>query len=118
LRSFPLEAKFENNIIWAEEGIVDNEVSVSRRGSDPFQVILNNNLFRGKTDPLFSILNGNIRNQDPRFDSINTTKRYFDFRLQKGVSPAIDKGIKSGVLQDLDGFNRDMTPDIGCYEKH
>ena len=118
LRSFPLEAKFENNIIWAEEGIVDNEVSVSRRGSDPFQVILNHNLFRGKTDPLFSILNGNIRNQDPKFDSINATKRYFDFRLQKGVSPAIDKGIKSGVLQDLDGFNRDMTPDIGCYEKH
>jgi hypothetical protein len=118
VRSFPLEVRFQNNIIWADEGVVDNEVSVSRRGSEPFLVSLDHNLFRGKTDPLFSSLSGNIRNQDPRFDSINASKRYFDFRLQKGVSPAIDKGIKSGIPKDLDGFNRDVNPDIGCYEKH
>jgi hypothetical protein len=62
---------------------------------------------------------GNILNQDPLFDSINTNRRYFNFRL-KSNSTAINKG-NTGLTIDLDGNPRPRPvgtlPDLGAYEK-
>jgi hypothetical protein len=58
-----------------------------------------------------------INNQPPLFDSTNTQKNYYDFRLQTS-SPAINKGIATGVITDLDGKPRPVgIPDLGCFEK-
>jgi hypothetical protein len=51
------------------------------------------------------------------FDSVNSSKKYYDFHLQEG-SPAKDKGVVTGVTIDLDGKPRPVAaPDLGCYEK-
>jgi hypothetical protein len=60
---------------------------------------------------------GNKITLDPQFDSINTSKRFYDFRL-KLTSPAINKGENFNVPLDLDGFPRPVgLPDLGAYEK-
>jgi len=62
------------------------------------------------------VING-IRNQAPQFDSINTAKRFFDYRIQKKASPAVNKGIPGLISRDLDDKIRDAQPDLGAYEK-
>jgi hypothetical protein len=58
-----------------------------------------------------------INNQPPLFDSVNVSKRYYDFHLQS-ASPAINKGTNAAVTKDLDGKLRPVgLPDLGCYEK-
>jgi hypothetical protein len=53
----------------------------------------------------------------PQFDSINTAKNFYDFRL-KDTSPAINAGTNSLVTSDLDGKVRPIgLPDLGTYEK-
>jgi hypothetical protein len=81
-------------------------------------VVFSNNIYKVQQDPSFSTLTNNLKNQDPLFDSINTGSRYFDFRLQTRPSPAINKGILTGILTDLDGKPRDSEPDMGCFEKN
>jgi hypothetical protein len=60
--------------------------------------------------------NGAI-NREPLFDSINTSQRYFNFRLKEG-SPAVNAGTPTGVTTDLDGKPRPAgtLPDLGAYE--
>ena len=48
-------------------------------------------------NPSNAVLNQIINNQDPSFDSINTSKNYYDFHL-KTDSPAIDAGIATPVI--------------------
>ncbi|HYM93444.1 MAG TPA: choice-of-anchor Q domain-containing protein, partial [Chitinophagaceae bacterium] len=58
-----------------------------------------------------------INNMEPQFDSISTFKNYYNFRL-KATSPAINKGVNTGVTNDLDGNPRPVgLPDLGCFEK-
>jgi hypothetical protein len=58
-----------------------------------------------------------INDQPPLFDSINISKRYYDFHLQAS-SPAKEKGANTSVIIDLDGDLRPVgAPDLGCYEK-
>ena len=114
-----LNAVFRNNIFWGDGGLVDNEISVSKQGANPFTVLLQNNIYRSIADPLNSTLSGNIKNADPSFDSINISKNIFDFRVTKnGAAPGINAGIATGLLKDLDDKNRNVgLPDLGCYEK-
>ena len=49
---------------------------------------------------------GIINNQDPQFDSINVSKNYYDFRLTKKNSPAIDAGKNTSITIDLDGAHK------------
>jgi hypothetical protein len=52
------------------------------------------------------------------FDSVNNTRRIYDFHLKAG-SPLIDKGLGTAVSLDLDGNSRPVgLPDLGCYERH
>lgn len=114
-----LNAVFRNNIFWSDGGIVDNELVVNKQGANPFTVLFEKNIYRALTDPANSTLTGNIRNADPLFDSIDISRKIFDFRTTKNIgAPGINSGILTGFLKDLDNNNRNIgLPDLGCYEK-
>ena len=115
-----LNAVFRNNIFWGDEGgLVDNEVLVNKQGANPFNVLFEKNLYRALNDPSNSTLTGNIKNLNPSFDSVDVSKRIFDFRVTKNSSaPGINAGVASGFPKDLDDKNRNVgLPDLGCYEK-
>lgn len=114
-----LEAAFTNCIFWGETGFVENETSISKQGSDPFDVTFTNCIYRNINEPANATSNNCLLNQNPLFDSIDASKGFFDFRLNINSSPAIDAGINTPFLKDLDNNNRlaGITTDIGCYEK-
>jgi hypothetical protein len=112
-----LTASFKNCIMWGQNGVVDDEVVVSKQGATTFNVTFNNCLWKAKNNPSNVTANNIVSNQDPLFDTLDVQKRMFNFRLKDG-SPALDKGITAGVLLDLDGKPRPaILPDMGCYEK-
>lgn len=114
-----LNAVFRNNIFWGDEGFVTNEAIVNKQGANAFNVLFEKNLYRVANDPANSTLNSNIKNQNPTFDSIDVSKRVFDFRVTKNsTAPGINAGIATGFPKDLDDKNRSVgLPDMGCYEK-
>ncbi len=112
-----LNALFRNCIFWGENGLVDNEVVVAKNGNTTFNVNFDYNLWKVQTAPTNITSNQIINNQNPQFDSVNTSRNYYDFRLKTG-SPAINKGTNAGVTIDLDGKPRPVgLPDLGCFEK-
>jgi hypothetical protein len=114
---FALSFTINNSIIYGEGGLVDNEINVVKQGSTAFSATFNNVLYKVKTDPANATFTNSIKNQNPLFDSVNVSDRYFNFRL-KATSPCINKGFNTGLLFDLDGNNRNNgLPDFGCYEK-
>lgn len=118
INSYDLTARIRNNIIWGDYGNVDDEVIISRRGSAAFSVLLENNLYKASNPVTNATLLNNIVNQPPQFDSIADFSRYYNFRINKGLSPAINKGKNLGIATDLDGKPRDGQPDMGSYEKN
>ncbi|MEO6731899.1 MAG: hypothetical protein ABIN01_11840 [Ferruginibacter sp.] len=114
-----LNANFRNCIFWGESGTVDDEVSISKQGSNNFNVAFDKCLFKSKNDPANSTFANSIKNQDPLFDSIDVSKHYYDFHISKNPqAPGVNKGTVTGFLMDLDGNNRNNgLPDMGCYEK-
>jgi hypothetical protein len=113
-----LNATFTNCIFWGAFGTVDDEAVADKVGSNPYNVTFNNCLFKVKTvlNPLITNNNG-LANQNPAFDSVNTSRQFYNFRLKTG-SPALNAGIATGVATDLDGKPRPVgLPDLGCYEK-
>ena len=112
-----LNAIFRNCIFWGENGIVNDEVVVLKNGSTIFNVDFDHNLWKVQTIPSNITSNQIINNQSPQFDSINTSRNYYDFRLATS-SPAINKGVNTAVITDLDGKTRPVgLPDLGCFEK-
>ena len=115
---YSLTASFANCIFWGEQnGFVKEEAFVDAKTLTP-SVTFNKVLWRVQTTPSFNGLTiTGASNQAPLFDSINTTQRFFNFRLKDG-SPAINAGINAGVTLDLDGKTRPIgLPDMGAYEK-
>lgn len=109
-----ITAVFRNCIFWGEGGIVDNEIFVEKEVMTS-SIAFENIVYKGK-EKLANAINS-IMNEPPQFDSIDVSKRYFDFHLQN-TSPAKDKGLKNlQVPIDLDGNQRTGLPDIGCYNK-
>lgn len=112
-----LNAIFRNCLFWGENGLVNDEVVVIKNGTPTFNVSFDYNLWKVQTPPSNITSNQIINNQPPLFDSINTPKNYYDFRLNT-ASPALNKGVNSGVATDLDGKPRPVgLPDLGCFEK-
>jgi hypothetical protein len=114
-----LNAVFRNCIFWGDAGFVKDEVVVNKQGANTFTVLLEKNLYRNTSDPANSTLTGNINNDDPKFDSIDVSKRYYDFRINNAAAPpGINKGISTIFTKDLDDKNRNIgLPDLGCYER-
>lgn len=124
---YPLSAIFRNCIFYGEGGTAENEVIVARKASaasPDFDVKFENVLYKNKDDQPAAKFNNIIRNALPLFDSVDVSRRYFDFHLKTGspaISPAINKGAYIGVTIDLEGKQRPMgggtdLPDLGCYE--
>lgn len=112
-----LTAAFRNCIFWGEGGVIEDEVVSSKQGNTVFSVSISNSLWKVKTTPANVTVNSVINGQAPAFDSVNVQKNYFSFRLKAG-SPALDKGVNTGVAIDLDGNPRSLSsPDLGAYEK-
>jgi hypothetical protein len=117
LNSYPLQALIRNSICWGDEGAVDDEIVLSRRGSASWSATIEHSLYRAKTPLANASLTQNLPNQEPLFDSIDARIPLYDFRISKGRSPAINNGKAIGLLRDLDDQPRDALPDIGCFEK-
>lgn len=114
-----LQANFTNCIFWGSEGFTDNELAVNKQGANSFSVNFTNCLYRAQTNPANAVFVAGIRNIDPQFDSIDVSKRLYDFHhATKPAAPGINKGIASSLNKDLDDQVRPVgLPDIGCYEK-
>jgi hypothetical protein len=113
-----LTAVFRNCIFWGQDGTVEDEVVVTKSGSTTFNVNFDYNLWKVQNIPANITSAGIINNQYPAFDTINTSKRIYNFRL-KDESPAKDKATNAGVIIDLDGKPRPagVAPDLGSFEK-
>jgi hypothetical protein len=112
-----LNSLFVNCIFWGNNGTVQDEVVVSKQGNTVFSVNFENCLWKIIDFPVGVDTTHMIANEDPLFDSVNNQSLYYDFHLQAG-SPAIDQGINTGLLFDLDGNPRAVGfPDLGCYER-
>ncbi|HEX6914339.1 MAG TPA: choice-of-anchor Q domain-containing protein [Chitinophagaceae bacterium] len=115
-------AIIRNTIIYGEGGNVDDEILVNRKAPTAlFNVQFDNVLYKMKNaDPAGCSFTGTkIRNQPPGFDSINTSKPFYNFRLRAG-SKAVDiAGTFGTPLFDLDGNPRNTgaAPDLGAYER-
>ncbi|MFD2918667.1 hypothetical protein ACFS6H_03025 [Terrimonas rubra] len=111
-----LQAVFTNCIFWGEGGVMENEVLATKNNAAAFNVQFNNVLWKMKTVPAEVSTTGNIITQKPEFDSINTSRQFYNFRL-KNISPAIGSG-SAGTIIDLDGKTRGgLQTDLGCFEK-
>jgi hypothetical protein len=112
-----LTAVFRNCIFWGQDGTVEDEVVVEKRGST-FNVNFDYDLWKVKNIPANITSAGIINNQYPEFDTIHTSKRIYNFRL-KDESPAKNKATNAGVTIDLDGKPRPVGPatDLGSYER-
>lgn len=116
--STDLNAVFRNNIFWGDPGIVNNEVWVNKMGTNNFNVLFEKNIYRLTIDPANSTLIGNLKNQTPLFDSIDVSKKIYNFHISQSGAPGINAGTITTFLKDLDDKNRNIgLPDLGCYEK-
>lgn len=116
ITSADIQAEFTNCIFWGENGTVDNEVVVGREGNNVFDVNFSNCLWKNITIPENITATNVIANEDPLFTTVDTQERIYNFRLREG-SPGVGTGKNAGILQDMDGNERNDThPDMGAYE--
>lgn len=113
-----LDAQFTNSIFWGEaNGLVADEVVVLKSPAASASVSFDHVLWRVQNAPAGITTNSIISNQQPLFDSINTSERIYNFRLKEG-SPALNTGMASALARDLDGNPRPVNmPDLGAYER-
>jgi hypothetical protein len=114
-----LNASFVNCIFWGDYGDVSDEVVIDKQGNGIFNVNLTNCLYKAINDPSNTTLTAVIKNQDPSFDSVDVSNKYYDFRITKNpLAPGINSGTMVMFTADLDDHLRSVgLPDIGCYEK-
>lgn len=114
-----LFARFQNCIFWGEaNGVVKDEVVVSRLGNMAFNVSFEGVLWRLQNPvPAGVSATAVINNLYPQFEAIHASLPYYNFRLKEN-SPAVNKGIMTNVTIDLDGNPRPIgLPDLGAYER-
>jgi hypothetical protein len=103
-----IDAEFINCII---TGKVETEVFVNHKPNEnaKLEVVFQNCLVKAKDHSNY--FKDCLRNVDPKFVNIDK----LDFKLQS-TSPAIGKGVDTGVLYDILGNPRSNPPDIGAYQ--
>ncbi|MEO9071251.1 MAG: hypothetical protein ABI261_09460 [Ginsengibacter sp.] len=116
--SAPLNAFFQNCIFWGNGGTVDDEISVSKQGNNPFSVTFDHVLYKAKDAISNATFTASIQNETPLFDSINVSQNIYDFHfINHPNSPAVNAGVVTSFLYDLDDNLRGSSPDIGCYQR-
>lgn len=114
----PLDATFTNCIFWGENGNVDNEIWAGRKGNLSYSIEMDHVLYKAKDIPANIQWNASLQNLPPLFDNVNTQRDIYNFHFADHPdAPAVDAGIATSFLTDLDGKQRDAMPDIGCYER-
>jgi hypothetical protein len=106
--SQPLESEFVNCIVY---GSIEDEVDtfiIHPQSQYKFTNCLLRTT-RNIENPLF--YSSCKKNEDPQFKE----RVKDDYRITES-SPCRDAGISTSVTTDLDGFARDGSPDMGCYE--
>ncbi len=103
------KAYFGNSIIYGSE---DNEILFDSLAGTPFNYSFDHSLLRTRLNTSSA---GHYTecavNKDPLFiDPV-----LFDYRIDS-LSPAIRQGIPMGVLYDINGIERGITPDLGSYQ--
>ncbi|HSN07918.1 MAG TPA: choice-of-anchor Q domain-containing protein, partial [Hanamia sp.] len=117
-QTFTINALFRNCIFWGDGGIVDNEISIDRKGSLGFSATFDHVLYKAKDLIPNATFISSIQNEAPMFDSIDVSRNIFDFHFTNHPnSPAINAGVVTAFPTDLDDKPRDSKPDIGCYER-
>ncbi|MCP9752762.1 hypothetical protein [Ferruginibacter sp. HRS2-29] len=113
-----LNALFKNCIFWGDNNTLESELDIKKQGNNIFSVTLDHCLYKANTAPANATLLSSLDNMDPQFDSVDVRANYYDFRLTKYASPAINAGSAITFTKDLDNNNRSVgVTDIGCYEK-
>lgn len=118
-----LNTLFRNCILWGANGTPDQEVAVDKApntGTTPYIVNFSYNLWKVEAVPAAITTNLANINTDPLFDTIDVSRPFYNFRLRTDPvpSPAINKGVNSGINIDLDGNPRPVgLPDLGAFEK-
>jgi hypothetical protein len=115
-----INATFTNCIFWGDGGVLDDEININKEGSNLFNVTIDHCLYKSLSGINDAVLNANIINEEPVFDSIDVIKNYYDFRMNNALSsPAYDNGSNTSFPLDLDNQPRQsgINTDIGCYEK-
>jgi hypothetical protein len=111
-----LNAVFTNCIFWGSEGQPD-EAQISKQGNTIFQVLFDHTILKQQNYPANIDSASLWLNTNPEFIATGFPGNQFNFHLQAG-SPAVDHGINTGILIDLDGDPRPVgLPDLGCYER-
>lgn len=108
----PIKVKLYNNIIWSGSSLpYQSDLSFYAEGSD-YLLDQGYNLIRS-TDENQRVNNNMISSlfDFPKF--VNVLR--YDYHLDS-LSPAINQGKQLEVSIDLEGKERDDTPDIGAYE--
>ncbi|MEO8962751.1 MAG: hypothetical protein ABI325_12775 [Ginsengibacter sp.] len=116
--SASLTAHFQNCIFWGDGGTVADEIALAKQGTDPFLITFDRVLYKAKNDISNATFMSSIKNETPMFDSVNASKNIYDFHFNNNPkSPALNAGVATPFLYDLDDKLRDGMPDIGCYER-
>jgi hypothetical protein len=114
----PLNAFLQNCIFWGDGGTVDNEISIGRRGTFPISIIVDHVLYKAKDAIANATFTSSIKNETPMFDSIDVSHNIYDFHFNNHPnSPAVNAGVVTPFLYDLDDKLRGASPDIGCYQR-
>ena len=117
-QTFAMNALFQNCIFWGDGGTVDNEIFIDKRGTSAFSATFDHVLYKAKDEIAIANFISSIKNEIPMFDSIDVSKNIFDFHFNNHPnSPAINVGVITPFLYDLDDKMRDSQPDLGCYER-
>ncbi len=101
-----LNLAMQNCIVW---GNLDEELFFNFTDETSNSLFISNSLLRTALD---LDINDNILNINPNF----IEPSIYNYRLDT-LSPAKDQGVETIFTDDLDGNTRDLTPDLGAYER-
>ena len=103
----PLTLSIQNSILWGPDG---NQLLINAGGGADVKVGLQANIIRSE-----EVYEGNLTSMDNNFPGF-TDPFIFDYTLDS-LSPAIDRGVKLNIIDDIRGLQRDENPDIGAFER-